>query len=418
MSGMSGTRATRLHVHTPSGEAGVLAHEQAYVFSCSGHARPTEAVSLTMPVRLQAYERASLHPIFQMNLPEGYLLEKLRNRLAKTTGTDPLLLLSLLGSEAPIGRLRYSAQPSAPLAQHSPGERLSDILAYKGAEGLFDSLVERYLERSALSGVQPKVLVPETSTPFDDLVGPTTKASATTDELIVKSGLSEFPGLAINEFVCMSAVAEAGIPAPEFYLSDDRSLFVMRRFDRGLDGRALGFEDMAVLSAKNAADKYAGRYEDIAKLIKAFCSPDKTHSSLAHLFDLVAISCLLGNGDAHLKNFGLLYEHPESDDIALAPAYDIVNTTCYLPNDSLALSLAGNKGLFAARVDLIPFAVQHCNLPQKAARARIVELCDALSDTLRQHRGLAAEVPGLLEALNKSLSTFGASFAQAGGNAP
>ncbi len=414
---MIDTRTTRLHVHTPSGEAGVLAREQGYVFSCSGHATPTEAVSLTMPVRLQAYERATLHPIFQMNLPEGYLLEKLRNRLAKTTGTDPLLLLSLLGADAPIGRLRYSAQRSAPPPQHTPGERLSNILAYRGAEGLFDSLVERYLERSALSGVQPKVLVPEVSTPLADVARPTTKASATTGELIVKSGLTEFPGLAINEFVCMSAVAAAGIPAPEFHLSDDRSLFVMRRFDRGADGRALGFEDMAVLSAKNAADKYTGRYEDIAKLIKAFCTPDKTPASLAHLFDLVAMSCLLGNGDAHLKNFGLLYEHPQSDDITLAPAYDIVNTTCYLPDDSLALSLAGQKGLFAARVDLIPFAVQHCNLPQKAARARIGALCDALSDTLKQHGSLAAEVPGLTAALNKSLTTFGATFSTSIGKA-
>lgn len=390
---------SRLHVHTPSGEAGVLAREQAYVFSCSGHAQATEAVSLTMPVRLQAYERATLHPIFQMNLPEGYLLERLRNRLAKTSGTDPLLLLSLLGGEAPIGRLRYSTGPALPSPARA-GERLSDILAYRGAEGLFDSLVERYINRSGLSGVQPKVLVPAASS----------KASAITEELIVKSGLQEFPGLAINEYVCMSAVAAAGIPVPEFHLSDDRSLFVMHRFDRGPDGRALGFEDMVVLSGKNAADKYTGRYEDIAKLIKAFCPPDQAHRSLAHLFDLVAMSCLLGNGDAHLKNFGLLYEHPESDDVALAPAYDIVNTTCYLPNDSLALSLAGNKGLFAARADLLAFAAAHCHLPQKAARARLLELCDALSDTLKQHAGLAAEVPGLVEALTRSLATFHATF--------
>ena len=65
--------------------------------------------------------------------------------------------------------------------------------------------------------------------------------------MIVKSGLSEFPGLAINEYVCMSAVAGAGIPVPECFLSNDRKLFVMRRFDRRSDGRALGFEDMAVL---------------------------------------------------------------------------------------------------------------------------------------------------------------------------
>ena len=58
-----------------------------------------------MPVRAEEYRRRELHPIFQMNLPEGYVLEQLRNRLAKTVKVDPMLLLALSGSSAPIGRV-------------------------------------------------------------------------------------------------------------------------------------------------------------------------------------------------------------------------------------------------------------------------------------------------------------------------
>jgi serine/threonine-protein kinase HipA len=53
-----------------------------------------------------------------------------------------------------------------------------------------------------------------------------------TSDLIIKSGRDEFPGLAINEFLCMSIAREAGIPVPDFYLSANCRLFVMRRFDR------------------------------------------------------------------------------------------------------------------------------------------------------------------------------------------
>lgn len=52
---------------------------------------------LLMPVRLEEYRHRELHPIFQMNLPEGYVLEQLRNRLAKVVNVDPMLLLALSG---------------------------------------------------------------------------------------------------------------------------------------------------------------------------------------------------------------------------------------------------------------------------------------------------------------------------------
>lgn len=48
------------------------------------------AISLSMPVRPDEYRRRDLHPIFQMNLPEGYVLEQLRNRLAKIVNVDPM----------------------------------------------------------------------------------------------------------------------------------------------------------------------------------------------------------------------------------------------------------------------------------------------------------------------------------------
>lgn len=394
---------SRLYVHTPSGLSGCLDKSAAYDFTYDLGAGPDAAVSLTMPVRSKSYSRESLHPVFQMNLPEGFLLERLRQQLSKSSGTDPMLLLALLGGEASIGRLQFALPGGAHVAGAStstptPGERLSDLLCYRGAHGLFDSLIDRYLMRSGLSGVQPKVLVPEQ---------PAAKASMMVSDFIVKSGLSDFPGLAINEFVCMTIAARCGIRTPEFFLSDDRKLFVMRRFDRAADGRALGFEDMAAIAGKDASQKYDGSYENIAKLVGAFASPQHVGAALAQLFDMVALSCMLGNGDAHLKNFGLLYD--DFDHVTLSPAFDIVNTTCYIPQDSLALSLGGNRTLFASRQGLLDFAPR-CNLTQAQAGQRIRHMIEVANVVMQEHAELVGEVPNLEGAMHLGLGQFASSF--------
>lgn len=98
-----------------------------------------------------------------MNLPEGYLLEQLKFRLAKLVKVDPMLLLAISGSNSPVGRVSVSApEVERLLDQQVPGakgERLEEILAWDGAQDLFSELVHRYILRSGISGVQPKVLV-------------------------------------------------------------------------------------------------------------------------------------------------------------------------------------------------------------------------------------------------------------------
>ena len=85
------------------------------------------------------------------------------------------------------------------------------------------------------------------------------KATVLTSDLIVKSGRQEYPGLAANEFLCMSMARACGLRVPEFYLSKNKELFVMQRFDRTPSGMSLGFEDMAVLAGLSSRDKYKTR---------------------------------------------------------------------------------------------------------------------------------------------------------------
>lgn len=400
-------------VSTPEGLAGRLQREGDYVFAFDPAATERSAPALGMPRRLKPYVHPTLHPVFQMNLPEGYVLEQLRLRLAKTTGMDPLLLLTVIGSQAPIGRLRFAAEGAGPTSPGPQGERLADILASRGSRELFARLVDTYLLRSGLSGVQPKVLVPEASialgTETSGRLPPgESKGALATPELIVKSGLGEFPGLAINEFVCMSIVRRAGVPVPEFHLSQDGELFVMRRFDRPPDGRILGFEDLLALAGRGTEQKYQGSYSLALKLLRHYCSPEHWVAARRQLFDMVALSCILGNGDAHMKNFGVLYAEVTGP-VAMAPAYDIVCTRLYLPDDNLALELMGNRSFFAARQGLLDFG-QRCDLSPAQVKARLLELAGITLKTLDELAPLAAQLPGLDSTLRAEAQRYAQTF--------
>lgn len=390
-------KMTSLMVSTPQGQSGaVLTSSADFIFRYDQDALPGSSISLSMPVRTEEFRRRDLHPVLQMNLPEGYVLEQLRNRLAKTVSVDPMLLLALTGSSAPIGRVQVRSNAvDALLGEQSfPGEKLEEILAWDGAEDIFADLLDRYILRAGISGVQPKVLVPEQPVP---------RMTSRTSDLIIKSGRDEFPGLAINEFLCMSFAREAGIAVPEFFLSDNAKLFVMRRFDRDDQLNPIGFEDMAALMGLTADQKYSKSYAAIAKAIRVFCPPRNLQLSLEHLFDSVALSCIIGNGDAHLKNFGLLYSDPTQRDARLAPAYDIVNTTAYIPEDVLALDLAGNKSMFASRQGLLEFA-RNCEIEHPEERIR--KLLLAVETVLKRYPHYVDQASHVVCAINQAAAPF------------
>jgi serine/threonine-protein kinase HipA len=170
---------------------------------------------------------------------------------------------------------------------------------------------------------------------------------------------------------------------------------VVERFDVA-DGRALGFEDMAVLMNKASRQKYEGSYENVAKAVRLYCAGADPLADLRRLFEYVAFSVMVRNGDAHLKNFGLLYEHPaEPASIRLAPLYDVVTTSIYgfthprtaitKYDRTLALNLRRSKS-YPDRATLLGFGSAHCGVSQP--EEVLERIADALSATLAEYRGL------------------------------
>ncbi|WP_447787871.1 type II toxin-antitoxin system HipA family toxin [Pseudomonas farris] len=349
----------RLHISVSGTTVGALGRGQSptdSVFTYAQDALEENAVSLTMPARLESYTwERGVPPVFEMNLPEGSLRDELVRRFSKAVrGFDDFAMLAIVGPYQ-LGRVGIANALSA--NERPPETSLADLLVHDGAQGLFDDLLHTYGQYSGVSGVQPKVLVRDSATTIDRL----THRGAT--HLVKSFRAEEYPELAANEYFCMRAALHSGLEVPKLELSDRGKFLVVERFDLN-DKGYLGFEDFCVLNAWPSRAKYDGSYEGAARQIKEFVSPPLLHQALESFFKIVALSSGLKNGDAHLKNFGVLYEHCGADaQISLAPAYDIVTTSVYIKADSMALLLGGSKAWPKYKM-LMRFGRSACNLTE------------------------------------------------------
>lgn len=375
-----------LQVWTDSQRAGILDRHGRHgtTFVCDATAAPDRAVSVTMPVRTASWNAAfGLLPIFDMNLPEGALRAHLIRRFAKATGSfDDFDLLNVVG-RSQIGRIRYS-DPVVALSEDVPFQSIDEILRARRGGELFDYLLETFAAHSGLSGVQPKVMI--RAADDSDSIGTDRQSQSFRGAThIVKFWQpSEFPELAANEYFCLRAAKMLKLPVADFQLSDDGLAIVVERFDRKPDGTYFGYEDFCVLNALTSADKYKGGYETrLFRRALDFIDIDERRRAFAILYRLFVLNCAIRNGDAHLKNFGIVYDNVTGP-ARLAPVYDLVSTVAYLPKDAMALTLNGSTN-WPDRKSLTRLGQTRCDLSLPVINETFEETADVLS-------GLAPEV--------------------------
>jgi serine/threonine-protein kinase HipA len=271
----------------------------------------------------------------------------------------------------------------------------AELLKTRYTPEVFNELVAAYLSTGAgIAGMQPKIMVPD-------------RPTIPVPSLIVKAGSPAYPGLAANEYLCLSAARGAGIKVPEFALSDDGQMLILERFDmvRHDNDRIerLGFEDIAALAGLRVRDvlsdrKYQGSYQRVAELLRQL----QLHSDNLHrFFQQVAFSVMVRNGDAHLKNFGVLYR--SDTEVWLAPMFDVVTTSIYkytryqggpeLEDRTLALKLFAGRHqtrAYPTTQELHDFGRRVCGVSQPA---RVLEtIAQAMHQTLEGATG-DARVP-------------------------
>jgi serine/threonine-protein kinase HipA len=364
-----------MNVFTNKEQAGHIFRKRTDIyFQYMGNSEPEHAIAITMPqaknAEYPAPQTGQLHPIFAMNLPEGEMREHIKKFTAKAIQTlDDLTLLEITG-RSQTGRLRYAK--SREELENTPGLHLDTLLKFKGTNQLFAGLLARFIRHSGISGAQPKIMVKNMDSPNQ---GKTTGMGTT--HIVKFFNSQKLPALAANEYLCMKAAKNAGIPTPENHLANDGGCLVVKRFDLKDNNTYQAHEDCCTLAGLQPDDKYRGSYENIVKTLRTFQTIEKSQD-MRNLFKLIIISMIIRNGDAHRKNFGIIYDTP--DNVRLAPAYDLISTMPYKPADHLGLTLCGSTK-WPSRKKLVMLGADHCHLPPQEVEDTINQTADAVADT-------------------------------------
>jgi serine/threonine-protein kinase HipA len=141
-----------------------------------------------------------------------------------------------------------------------------------------------------------------------------------------------------------------------------------------------------------------------------FANSPHVTEDLERLFTLIVINCALRNGDAHLKNFGIVYDDVQGE-ARLAPVYDLVTTSVYLPKDTMALTLNGATRWPKAK-DLRRLGETRIGASPTRVREIMERVAEAVLDTskemrayIRGHRGFEPIGSGMLDQWEQGIAT-------------
>lgn len=284
-------------------------------------------LSLSLPLSDKIYSQKELEPFFSGLLPDGEMRERIAKN-AHVSSTSFFKLLSYYGRDiaGAFEILNEDEAPSSPssfsyikLNEETISKRLEEcdvvpLLSWGGEA------------RMSLAGAQDKIALFQNG---DELYLPILGAPS---NVILKAGNNDY---AINEYVTTKLASFMGLEVPEITIRNynGRIAFISKRFDR-LEENGQVFrlhqEDMCQALSILPEKKYE---EDGGPSIKKISSLllDKTKlplSSLKEFAKATVFNYLIGNCDAHGKNFSLLYTLPSSSP-RLAPLYDLTSTTIY-----------------------------------------------------------------------------------------
>lgn len=311
------------------------------------HPRPVLGQLFVDDPQAEHEARTRLPPWFANLLPEGALRELLVRQLG-ASATNEFLLLQSLADDLP-GAVRLETDVDDPKLSDAAlaartGQRA--ITAGLSAADLADDGTSQSL-RFSLAGVQLK---------FSALGGDrglTVPMSGRGGDWIVKLPDQRFAGVPRIEAATMQWARAAGVEVPLTRLEaladivglpaglgpwHEQQALAVRRFDRAHAGLRVHMEDFAQVLGVFPERKYEqANFETLGRLVLAIVGPGGLDEWLRRIVFMLAS----GNGDAHLKNWSLIY--PDGITARLSPAYDLVSTVLFMPMDRLALNLGRSK---------------------------------------------------------------------------
>lgn len=304
-------------------------------------------ISLSLPVREEAYDHEDCAPFFEGLLPEGEFLKAI-SRTLHVSARNPFQLLAEIGGEC-AGAISVGP-PGGPVPGRSEApprwledRELGKLLGDLPDRPLLATIDEEDGFRISLAGAQDKVGVLFA----DDRVG--LSRGNPPSSHIVKAPIPGAPKPVSNEAFCMALARHAGLEvAPaEPRTADGAEYLLVTRYDRDVsqlpDGR-LHQEDFCQALGLVPAVKYENEggpgIADCGKLIRKH-SGAPARDIIAFLGALL-FNFLIGNNDAHSKNYSLLLDGPGS--IRMAPLYDLLSIAAIDgASRDLAMKYGGEK---------------------------------------------------------------------------
>ena len=357
-------------------------------------------VSLTMRVRRESYQWDDvLPPVFQMNLPEGYLLQVLQEQFGPHVGASPLALLSVIGRNM-IGRLQV-APPGANLDEQPKPVDVAGLLQGDNSDEAFAELVRQHAT-SGVSGVVPKFLDGDVE---KLTLGPHKKATLFTHRHIIKGSSRLLPFVSLNEHLCMQVVRRV-MPAATTEVSRDGQALVVHRFDVDENGARLwGMEDFCALLGLRPAAKYETTWERIAKAVRDHVPSSNRLDVFRQMTTLLLLTYALRNADCHAKNVALRYTNRE--DVHLAPAYDMITTAAYpdYQNNPPGISFMGKKTWDPGK-NLHTFITSTFGISMREQAQIVEQIAVAMAEVGPMVRAAMEEHPGFREIGKRMLLTW------------
>jgi serine/threonine-protein kinase HipA len=303
-------------------------------------------VSQALPFQQNAHPHRACIAVFGGLLLEGEPREVLARNLGVSAGNDFALLEDIGGDCAgAITLLEPNVElPSKPAVKPIDPEELDRLLRELPQRPLAADPKEGI--RLSLAGAQPKLPV----ILDEGKVGlPLNTAAASTH--IIKPEPARFPGLVDNEAFCMDLARAVGLPTATVSKHTTISgapYLLVTRYDRDITAdpiRRLHQEDVCQALGRPSNAKYQAEggptVAETVTLLRS-CSTIPARD-LPTLWRALVFNWLVGNCDAHGKNFSLLYDGASP---SLAPLYDLVSTTCYPElTTRLAMSIDGARNV-------------------------------------------------------------------------
>ncbi len=354
----------------------------------------TSDLSRAMPKREAEYDDAICKAVFGGLLPE----EGQRTAIARALGVspdNPFRLLAALGGDV-AGALAF-----LPTGEHPPQAMTGD------SEPLDDTALSELIgrlprvpmlageggARLSLAGAQSKLPV----VLVDGEIAVPLPGQPSTH--LIKPEPDRFPGLAANEAFCLVLARAVGLDAvdAQWRQVNGRPYLLVTRYDRvTTDGEArrLHQEDFAQALGVPSNRKYAAEggpvFRDCFALLREATA--RPAPEVLKLVDAAIFNVIIGNADAHAKNFSLLRQERVGNPIVLAPLYDLVGTVMWAElSPRFAMTFGGAGTLEQLESKHFDRFAADAGVAAPFVRRRASQLAEAVADEIERD----LKVPGL-----------------------